>query len=168
VATTQRPGATDGPALTAVPGAKPKAPLFKHPWRIAIVVGALIVVVNLGIWGLHSSDTSRGGRTFPVAIDDVTPEPGELIRPQDTVTADLRNDLTGVLILAGPGVNERIPEDQLERVEPLGQISFRPGPGHDIRQFNPGTWSATVLFWPQGKPEPTHPNAYGWSFRVGA
>jgi hypothetical protein len=133
-----------------------------------IVAAALLAVINLGIWGLHQSDTSRGGRTFPVAVDDVTPEPGELLRPQDTVTADLRNDLTGVLILTGPGFSERIPEDQLERVEPLGQISFRPGPGQDLRQFAPGGWSATVLYWQQGKPEPQHPGAYGWSFRVGA
>ena len=166
MATTQRPRAVPGPA--AGTDEKPRRPLFKHPWRVAIVVGALIVVANLGIWGLHQSDTSRGGRTFPVAIDDVTPEPGELLRPQDTVTADLRNDLTGVLVLSGPGFHEEIPEDQLERVVPLGEVSFRPGAGHDIRQFAPGNWSAEVLYWEQGKPRPAHPNAYGWSFRVGA
>src|SRR5581483_470967 len=108
------------------------------------------------------------GRTFPNAIDDLSPEPGEIIRPQDTVTADLRNDLTGVLVLTGPGFREEIPEDQLERVVPLGQVSFRPGAGQDIRQFAPGQWSAVVLYWQQGKSRPAHPASYGWSFRVSA
>jgi hypothetical protein len=151
-------------------GEAPRRPLFKHPWRIAIVVGALVVVANLGIWGLHQSDTSRGGREFPNAIDTLSPEPGEIIRPQDTVTADLRNDLRGVLILSGPGFSEEIPEDQLERVVPLGEVSFRPGPGQDIRQFAPGNWSAVVKFWPQtkGVNPPKHPGSFSWSFRVGA
>jgi hypothetical protein len=170
VATTQRPRATDGPALSAVPATKARQPLFKHPWRIAIVLGALIAVINLGIWGLHTSDTSRGGGpTFPQAVQDVTPEPGEIIRPQDTVMADLQTGLTGVLVLSGPGFNERIPEDQLERVAPLGQVSFRPGPPpQDLRQFAPGTWTATVLYWKEGKPEPKHPNGFSWAFRVSA
>jgi hypothetical protein len=168
VATTQRPRKASGPALTPVPGARPRSRLFKHPWRIAIVAVALLAVINLGIWGLHQSDTSRGGLTFPVAVQDVSPEPGEIIRPQDTVMADLESGLTGVLVLSGPGFNERLPEDQLERVEPLGQVSFRPGPGQDIRQFAPGTWSAAVLYWNEGKGEPAHPRSFSWTFRVSA
>ena len=161
MATTQRPRAVNA----ATP---PRKPLFKHPWRIAIVVGALVVVANLGIWGLHQSDTSRTGRDFPNAIDSLSPEPGEIIRPQDTITADLRNDLTGVLILSGPGFREEIPEDQLQRVVPLGEVSFRPGATQDLRQFAPGAWSAVVEFWQQGKSRPAHPGVFSWSFRVGA
>jgi hypothetical protein len=166
VATTQRPRAVTG---AGEPGpATPRPPLFKHPWRIAIVVAGLLAVANLGILLLNKADTSRTGRDLPTAIDSLTPEPGEIIRPQDTVTADLSTGLTGVLVLSGPGFNERIPEDQLERVSPLGQVSFRPGPDHDIRQFTPGNWSAVVLFWKEGKREPLHPNSFGWSFRVSA
>jgi hypothetical protein len=164
VATTQRPR-----AVTPGAGAPTaRRPLFKHPWRIAIVVVGLLAVANLGILLLNKADTSRQGRNFPSAIDDLTPEPGEIIRPQDTVVADLRAGLTGVLVLSGPGFREEIPEDQLERVAPLGQVSFRPGPDQDIRQFAPGNWSAVVLFWKEGKPRPAHPNAFGWSFRVSA
>jgi len=171
VATTQRPPAPKGSAPRALKSAaKPRPPLFRHPWRIAIVVAALIVVANLGILLLHKADTSRTGRVFPVAIDSLSPEPGEIIRPQDTITADLANNLRGVLILQGPGFSEEIPEDQLERVIPLGEVSFRPGPGQDIRQFAPGSWSAVVKFWPQSKGvnPPKHPGSYSWSFRVGA
>ena len=164
MATTQRPR-----AVTPGAGAPTaRRPLFKHPWRIAIVVVGLLAVANLGILLLNKADTSRTGHDLPTAIDSLTPGPGEIIRPQDTVGADLRNDLTGVLVLSGPGFREEIPEDQLERVEPLGQVTFRPGPDQDIRQFAPGNWSAVVLFWKTGKPRPAHPNSFGWSFRVGA
>lgn len=141
-----------------------RAPLFRHPWRVAITVGVLLVVVNLGAVLLNESDTSRTGRAYPNAIDAVSPEPGDLIRPLDTITADLRDDLTGVLVIDGV----EVPEDQLERVVPLGQVSFRPGPGHDLTKFLPGSHTVAVLFWPQGKDRPTTPGSYSWSFSVGA
>jgi hypothetical protein len=146
----------------ALPGKPP--PVIKHPWRVAIVVGVLLVVVNLFVFMLDQSDTKREGRSFPVNIDTVSPRPGELIRPQDTITADLRADLTGVLVLDG----QRIPEDQLDRVTTLGEVSFRPGNDKDLDELAPGAHSVAVLYWEQGKPEPVRPSSYSWSFRVGA
>jgi hypothetical protein len=128
---------------------------------VAVVV---VVVLNLAVVALSESDTSPGGRTLPSAIDSVTPAPGELIRLQDTIGADLRDDLTGVLVLDGA----EIPEDQLERVIPLAQVTFRPGPGQDLEKLEPGEHTLVVLYWPQGKPRPADPNAYSWSFRAGA
>lgn len=152
-------GAVRPRALTGKP---PR--VIKHPWRVAIVVGVLLVVANLFVFLLSQSDTKREGRSFPVGIDTVSPRPGELIRPQDTITADLRADLTGDLVLDG----QRIPADQLDRVTALGEVSFRPGNDKDLDELAPGAHSVAVLFWEQGKPEPENPKSYSWSFRVGA
>lgn len=142
-----------------------RRPLFKHPWRVATVVVALLAAVNLGIFVLARSDTSRETTTgLPFAIASLQPRPGELIRPQDTITAQLRTGLTGVLVLDG----QEIPEDQVDRVPELGEVSFRPGAGKDLRQFPPGTHSVVVEYWVQTKPRPAHPGSFAWTFRVGA
>jgi hypothetical protein len=141
-----------------------RPPLFRHPWRIVITVVVLLTVVNLAIVLLNESDTNREGRTFPNGIETVSPRPGELLRPQDTINADLRNDLTGVLLIDGA----EVPEDQTLRVENLGEVGFRTGPGTDIESFKPGLHTATILFWQQGKPRPSRPAAYSWTFRVSA
>lgn len=142
-----------------------RKPLFRHPWRVAVVVAALFLVGNLvAIYILDGADTQREGRTFPVAIDTVTPRPGEIIRPQDDIVADLEPTLTGVLLIG----TAEVPEDQTDRVVNLGEIAFRPGPGKDIEAFEPGEYTATVLYWPQGKPRPANPASYSWSFRVSA
>ena len=139
-------------------------PVLRHPWRWVVVAGIVIVVLNLALIGLDESDTTPGGHTLPSAVDSVTPAPGELVRLQDTVGADLRDDLTGVLVLDGA----EIPEDQLERVIPLAQVTFRPGPDQDLEKLEPGEHTLVVLYWPQGKERPARPASYSWSFRAGA
>jgi hypothetical protein len=138
--------------------------VLRHPWRWALVAVVLVAVLNLAVVALDESDTSPGGHTLPSAVDSVTPAPGELVRLQDTIGADLRDDLTGVLVLDGA----EIPEDQLERVIPLAQVTFRPGPDQDLEKLEPGEHTLVVLYWPQGKARPAHPGAYSWSFRAGA
>ena len=149
------------------PAVRPR--LLRHPWRAAVIVIVLVAVANLGTVLFHEADTSRTGQIYPNAIDSVSPAPGEIISPNATITVDLRDDLTGVLLLAPGGSQlQEVPEDQTDRVIPLGQLSFRPGPGKEISQFAPGDYSAVVYFWTQGKDRPAKPGAYQWSFRVGA
>lgn len=125
----------------------------------------LLAVANLGIFVLARSDTSRESTTgLPFDIVSLQPRPGELIRPQDTVSVQLRTNLTGVLVLDG----QEIPEDQVDRVPELGEVSFRPGAGKDLRQFPPGLHALEVRYWLQGKARPAHPAAFAWTFRVGA
>jgi hypothetical protein len=138
--------------------------VLRHPWRWVLVGLVVIVVLNLAVIGLDESDTTPGGHTLPSAVDSVTPAPGELVRLQDTIGADLRDDLTGVLVLDGA----EIPEDQLERVIPLAQVTFRPGPDQDLEKLEPGEHTLVVLYWPQGKERPARPASYSWSFRAGA
>lgn len=137
---------------------------------VLLVVG---LVITLGIWAVSSSETQTGLQrnvpTLPSAIETLSPGPGELTRLQDTITVDLRDDLTGVLILTREGATGfEVPEDQLERVVPLGQLSFRTGPDQEISRFEPSAYRVTVLYWPQGKPRPDQPASYSWEFRAGA
>lgn len=156
------------PSVPNAAAARPK--LIQHPGRVATVIVALALVATLGIVLLQSANTDTASeRLYPTAIDGVSPGSGELVRAQDTITADLRDGLTGVLLLKAPGGEYvEIPEDQLERIGPLGQLSFRTDADQEFTKFSPGEWGAVVLFWPEGKPRPANPGRYSWSFRAGA
>ena len=156
---------TAPPAAVPIRSARIRPPLFQHPWRVLIVVVGLLAVGNLGILLLARSDTTRQQTAgLPLTIRSLQPRPGELIRPQDTITVELRPDLTGALVLDG----QEIPDAQLDRQPGLGEVSFRPGPGKDLSEFSPGSHTVVVEYWSQTKPRPIHPASYGWTFRVGA
>jgi len=128
--------------------AKASRPVFRHPWRVAIVAVAVLAVVNLGAILIANSDTTPGGKVeLPTDIESISPENGALAGLVDDVTVDLRDSYTGVLVIDGV----EIPEDQLSRVEELGIITFRPGPGKEITRFRAGenaTTSAPVTTLP--------------------
>jgi len=158
-------GSIDGPARTA-PSTPPRRRAFKHPWRVVIVLGALLLVANLGILLLANADTSESSlRPLPNDIESISPERGELTGLVDTITVDLRDDMTGVLVVDGI----EIPEDQLERVVGLQQVIFRPGPGKDVPRFRAGDNSVVVKYW-RGRLQdrPADPYSFGWTFRAGA
>lgn len=159
-------GPTTGPAAGAAPAPPAKRRAFKHPWRIAIVLGAVLLMANLGILLLANADTSESGlQPLPNDIESIAPERGELTGLVDTITVDLRDDMTGVLVVDGV----EIPEDQLERVVGLQQVIFRPGPGKEIPRFRAGDNSVVVKYW-RGRLQdrPANPYSFGWTFRAGA
>jgi hypothetical protein len=149
--------------------ARTRPKLFKHPGRVAIVAVALLVVVNLGIVLVNASDTTRtGSNVLPADIQAVSPAPNRLTGLVDTVTVDLADQYTGVLVIDGI----EIPEDQLERVPGIQQVSFRPGPGKEISQFRAGDNTVTVKYW-NGRLQdrPTNDKdlySYSWTFRAAA
>ncbi|HEX9504583.1 MAG TPA: hypothetical protein VGA62_01135 [Acidimicrobiia bacterium] len=139
--------------------------VFQHPGRVAVVVVGLLVVLNLGVVLLNSADTSPGGHpSLPETVQSISPERGSLTTLIDTVSVDLRDDLTGVLLIDGI----EIPEDQLNRVVELGEVGFRPGPGKELVRLRTGDNTVVVLYWRQGKPRPKHPASFGWTFRAAA
>ncbi len=145
--------------------------LFQHPGRVAVVVIALVVVLNLSIVLLNEADTSPGGGAPPPAtVQSVSPAPHSIAGPVDTVIVDLDDSLTGVLLIKQNNQFVEIPEDQLARVIGLSQVSFRPGPGKDIARFAPGPTEVVVLYWSKTRPggRPANPASYSWSFDVKA
>jgi hypothetical protein len=139
--------------------------MFEHPGRVAVIVIALLIVVNLAIVLLANADTTPGGRAeLPAAIESISPERGELTGLVDDITVDLRDDLQGELLVD----SVRIPEDQLDNIEALGVISFRPGPGKEITRLRAGENTVVVRYWPRGKPRPDVPGSFSWRFRAAA
>jgi hypothetical protein len=166
-----RAASTTRSLAAARAGTPARRKVFQHPGRVAIVVIALIVVLNLSIVLLNNADTSPGGSNpLPATVESVSPEPGTIAGPVDTITVDLDDSLTGVLLIKHAGRYVEIPEDQLDRVVELGQISFRPGPGKDITRFDPGETDVSVLYWSKTRPggRPKHPASYSWNFQVKA
>ena len=158
-------------APTTRRAAAPRRKLFQHPGRVAIVVVGLLVVLNLGIVLLDNSDTSPGGANpLPATVESVSPAPGSIAGPVDTITVDLDDSLTGVLLVKNAGRYVEIPEDQLDRVVELGQISYRPGPGKEIARFAAGENDVLVYYWSKTRPggRPKNPASYSWSFQVKA
>ncbi len=138
--------------------------LFKHPGRVAVVAISLLVVFNLGIFLFNESDTSpQGEKALPVDIEAVSPEPDQITGLIDTVTVDLADQYSGVLVIDGI----EIPEDQLERVVGIQTISFRPGPGKEISRVRAGDNDVTVLYWNgrvQDRPAKGKEYSFSWSF----
>jgi hypothetical protein len=152
----------DTPA-TAAPA---RRPLFRHPWRVAIVSVTVLLVLNLGVILLNESDTTPGGlQALPSDIESISPERAQLASPLDTVSVDLADQYTGVLVIDGI----EIPEDQLERVVSLQTISFRPGPDKAISRYRAGENTVVVKYW-RGRLQdrPGNPYSFGWTFRASA
>ena len=153
---------------TDLAGARPvRATLFRHPWRVVIVVAALGLVVNLAIVLGMSSDTSdRGQQGVSKDVVQIRPGRGSIVNPLDDIEVHLRRGLTGVLVLNGL----RLPEDQLVIDNATSTITFRPGPGKEIERLPAGTNNVSVLYWRQTEPEPPpgERDSFGWSFRVAA
>ena len=128
---------------------------------------ALVVVVNLAFVLGHNTDTtptssSRG--VLPATIESISPQRGELTGLIDDITVDLDDSYTGVLVVD----RREIPEDQLDRIEQLGVITFRPGPGKEIPRLIAGENDVVVLYWARTDPRPAKPFSFSWSFRAAA
>lgn len=135
--------------------------------RVVVVIAGIGIATQLMVLAGTNQDNETAPPDIPAAIEELLPTPGAVIRPQETVGADLQDDFVGVLAVDG---GAEIPEDQYERVESLGRVVFRPGPGKDVESFEPGSHSATVTWWPKTMDrdnESTPVSSYTWSFSVG-
>lgn len=151
--------ATDAPAPVATRARR--RPLGRHPWRVVITVGTVLLAVNLLVYAELQSDTSPAA-SFPAEVVSVEPAPGTLGTPDQVVGVTLRADLTGALVID----DHEIPADQITRTT-ANNVSFQPGPGKDITSFTPGPHSATVLYWPQTGTRASS-SSYTFTFRTTA
>ncbi len=144
--------------------------------RVLIVGGGLLLAGNLLVFAGLGHDEARP--RLPSEIQQLFPNPQEVIRPQETVGADLRDDLQGQLWIN----NVAVPADQIIGDPNLGIYTFRPGcnttgatqAGNEceFREFEPGTHTARIDFWPRRESledarQADDVGSYGWSFKVG-
>lgn len=135
--------------------------------RAVVVIAGVGLATQLMIVAGTNQDNDPKPPDAPAAIEELVPPPGTVIRPQESIAVDLRDDLVGVLSVDG---RDEIPEDQYDRVESLGRVEFRPGQGKDIETFEPGAHNATVTWWPrtlEREADGTPLASYTWSFKVG-
>ncbi len=158
------PGTTTAPK--ALPGgAGSSARRVRHPGRVAIVVGGLLLVAVIGAAAIGTADTSDVKSALPDQVKSVSPRPNSIVQPQTPITVDLRDDLTGDLRICGPAKNEctGIPFDQVQFVKGLGQITFIPSEDSDFQEFSPGPVYVTVAYRSQADAA-QDVGSYSWSF----
>jgi hypothetical protein len=139
----------------------------QHPERVAIVAVIVLIVANLAVIGGRNLVRGTAEQNLPGPIALVTPQDGENILPQASITVTVLPRYTGRFTID----RRLIPDDQVENPN-LNAFVFRPGPGHDIKAFEPGAHNATFEAWPDTK---TYEEAkrgrlispYTWRFNVG-
>ncbi len=147
------------PLRSLPPGAK--APRRWLNLQTVLLAVAAVVAVNLLVAAVVIGGREEGPE-LPSNIESVIPAPGTGMLAQDDVGADLLDTFTGALLIDGL----EIPEDQLRINRPLGQVSFRPGPGKDIARLEEGLHSATIIYWPQDRSREDAARSFTWSFRA--
>src|SRR3954465_10144527 len=144
--------------------------------RILIVGVGLLVIVNFLVLAGRDSGNNSAGPVLPTQVQQLFPGPQEVIRPQETVGADLRDDLQGQLYING----QPVPSDQQVGDPGLGIVTFRPGCNGAsvaknecaVREFDPGSYTLRIDFWPQGRTEVQAKQdgdfgSYSWPIKVG-
>jgi hypothetical protein len=139
--------------------------------RTLLVALGFLLAVNLLIFASHTGGKGQDnpGPPLPEAIELLVPLPGSVIRPQESVGADLKDTYTGALFID----DVRIPQDQTKITPALGQVSYRPGPNLEIEALAPGHHYATIYYWPQEKGDEPAARAadaiksYTWQFTAG-
>ncbi|MCU1427569.1 MAG: hypothetical protein JWL83_1569 [Actinomycetia bacterium] len=142
--------------------------------RVAIVAAGLLIAGNL-LWfaGVSHSDSTP---QLPTQLKQLFPASQQVIRPQDTVGAQLDGGLQGVLYINGG----QVPADQVNGDPGLGLITFRPGCGGtnvsradcEYTEFQPGTMNLRVDYWPQTETIQTAKQraqygTFSWQIKVG-
>ncbi|HUF33505.1 MAG TPA: hypothetical protein VMN58_09895 [Acidimicrobiales bacterium] len=98
------------------------------------------------------------------AVEHVIPADGSPVAVrQARIGVDLTHPHTAVLIINGI----EIPEDQLDRNEPLNQVFFQPGAGKVIEELQAGPVTVTAVIWnPVEGTREQDGRPFTWSFGV--
>lgn len=113
-----------------------------------VVIGLLLA---LAVGLIAVAGQLRGEPTEPqlldAAVEEVIPADGSPAAVlQARIGIDLAPGWTGVLRINGI----EIPEDQLDRNDPLNQVFFTPGEGKEIERLAPGPVVVHALIWRAG------------------
>ena len=128
----------------------------------------LLLAASLLILAGASTETSPATGARPSVVQAVYPQENAVIRGQETVGVDVRDDYTAIIIVDG----NRIPEDQYSGDPNLGIVQWRPGADREFDEFDEGTHTIEVEYWPAELSEEEaraqrKTGVYGWRFRVG-
>jgi hypothetical protein len=141
----------------------------QHPARVAVVVVAVLIAVNVAIIGARSQNDGPATASRPTEIQQLFPEETQRILPQGTVGADLRDEFQGQLTIDGV----LIPKDETTGDPSLGLVLFEPAEGKTFREFTGGNHNAHLDWWPRTISTPEDAKAqrqlrsYTWAFGVG-
>jgi hypothetical protein len=139
----------------------------QHPGRVAVVAIIVLIAVNAAIFGTRNQVRGTRAPQRPPAILAIAPQEDDIALAQDNVVVTLKADFAAQLSIDG----QVIPDDQLTIDSTGNTRGFQPRPGQDISQFEPGTHTATIEYWPNDK---TYEEAkasrllgsYSWNFKV--
>lgn len=130
------------------------------------VITLLLLVAGGLLWfGATRKADPPEPSALDTAIEFIVPVQGTSgVLRQAPISIDLAAGWTGVLLINGV----EIPEDQLDRNDPLNQISFQPGPGKEIEQLRPGRVVATAIIWRPllGETRAEGARSFTWEFQV--
>jgi hypothetical protein len=141
-----------------VPG---RRPTVRRRSMIVAVGGAVVgVALLLGLLALGGGGGPGPTPDRPPEIRQTFPNPGDLIIAQGEVGAVVPQSWSFQLTIDTTAV----PDDQLEKVEQLGQFKFKPRPGRVIEHLGGGPHTATVV---TSSLDNSQTVRYSWSFRVG-
>jgi hypothetical protein len=130
-----------------------------------LVAVAVVAVVGLAI-SYGTVDSSPGGAVVPSVVESVQPAPGDLVPRQSVIEVDLQSGYRAELwIQTNPAAGTwlRIPESELVFVEGTGVLTWSPGPGKAVEEWEAGEHTLRVV-WDTltGLPDV---GEYEWSFR---
>lgn len=128
----------------------------------SVVLTLLVLGALVGLWvSFAQTRPQEGPKYVDAAIEAVYPDPGALELRQARVGIDLHVGYTAVLFVDG----QEIPEDQLERVVPLGQVFYTPAPGKATGALEPGRHCGTAFLWREVESRASG-RSYSWCFNV--
>ncbi len=126
-----------------------------------LIMGTLAAVAIGGIVFAFSAPTQRQGTGRPAAVENVSPDGGDLDLRQVTLSADLAAGYTGYLTFDGV----EIPADDIQYVDALNQLTLVPQADSDYKELQPGPHCAGVVYWQLGQTRDAG-TTYTWCFRL--
>ncbi len=141
----------------AAPTARPRRKLQPHHAVFAL----LIVVVVVCVVVLFKKAQSGSNGLDNAAIDRLIPAPNAKILAQDSVGIDLADGYTATLTLNGTP----IPDDQLNVVPQLNQVTFTPGPDKETQLIPAQQNCLTATYWKLST-GPSQSQVQSWCFTV--
>ena len=144
-------------------------PLSREPARPGrifsvrrLVLSLLLASAGVGIvFAFSQTETEEPPRFSDSAVEGVYPGQNELDLRQARVGIDLVVGYTAVLVIDG----REIPEDEHERLEPLGQVFYTPGPDKATGALEPGRHCAVAIMWRLTESR-EQSRRYPWCFNV--